>query len=206
MHLQKADAMVSLMKRLASFMTRKDCGCLIPTLITITGCQTINNISELKETYFEWLTWKERRTNIFTHRYGGWGEFPETGRPEIAQSSIRPEEMLLLFLNPYANWEEWKQSRFFFAIFCPDRCLQTLCKNKGLLFRDSSFDIFHSWSCVFCFCMVSSFFPLSLSQQCLLVVEVKKMIGIPTMPFCTADISLKGLTFQRLMVKSNPVS
>lgn len=37
---------------------------------------------------------------------GGGGEFPETGRPEIAHSSIRPEEMRLLFLNVCTNREE----------------------------------------------------------------------------------------------------
>lgn len=43
---------------------------------------------------------------VFSHRHRGVGG-PETGRPEIAHSSIRPAEtLLLLFLNICSSWEE----------------------------------------------------------------------------------------------------
>lgn len=74
-----------------------------------------------------------RRAKTYSHTDRGWGEFPETGRPEIAHSSIRPEEMLLLFLKVCTNREEWKKSLQFIAIHYPNLyicCFQWVIRHK----------------------------------------------------------------------------
>lgn len=87
--------------------------CILFVITLIIGCYTINDICKSKGKNTDIFPCRRRKKKGKKHIHtdkGGWGEFPETGRPEIAHSSIRPKEMLLLFLNVCANREEWKQS------------------------------------------------------------------------------------------------
>ena len=83
---------------------------------------------------FQWQRHKkESKKYIYRRIRGARGEFPDTGRTEIAHGSIGPEEMLLLFLNVCTNRKEWKQSLHFLLAQCPNLhkwCVQVSVKDE----------------------------------------------------------------------------